>query len=96
MALTLSEKFRMSEGGREFRFITVTHDQATSTFTAFSVDLTYIEGMVAGAPYIASTPANLSVYLEHTYVSITGENDTVSFTQPPEIGSKTQLILVGW
>ncbi len=96
MSLTLTEGFRMSAGGRQFRFITVTHDQSTSTFTAFSVDLSYIEGMVAGSPYILSTPANLSVYLEHTYVSIVGDNDIVRFTQPPEIGSTTKLILVGW
>ena len=96
MALTLTTKFRMGAGGKQFRFLTVTHDESTSTFTAFSVDLTYIEAMVAGAPYILSTPANLSVYSEHTYVSITGNNDTIKFTQPPKAGSKTQMILVGW
>ena len=96
MALTITERFRMSAGGRQFRFITVEHDEATSDFTAVEVDLSHIEAMIAGAPYVASTPANLSLYLEHTMVSITGNGGTISFTQPPPLGSKTQLILMGW
>ena len=43
MALTISEDFRLTAGGRAWRFVTVTLDGTTSTIAASSIDLDYIE-----------------------------------------------------
>ena len=96
MALTLTEDFRMTAGGRQFRFITVTHDETTSTFTAASVGLDQFEYFIAGTPYFASTAADVSAYIAATNVSITGDNDTITFGLPPKPGSTTRLMLIGW
>ena len=46
MALTVTENFRMTAGGRAWRMITVVHDSATLSLTAASIDLTVIEAIV--------------------------------------------------
>ncbi len=98
MSLTLTEDFRMSAGGRQFRFITVTHDESTSTFTATSLDLTQFEYVMAGTPYLASTVADVSALIGATNVSITGGSDknTITFGLPPKPASTTRLMIIGW
>jgi len=96
MALSITKNFEMSAGGKQFRFITVTHDESTSTFTAKDVGMDYIAWVMAAAPYIASTCADVSAYMGATTVSITGNNGTVRFTLPPKPASKSTLVLVGW
>jgi len=96
MALTLTENFRMTAGGRQFRFITVTHDESTSTFSAASVNLEQFEYVICGTPYLASTAADVSAYMGATNVSITGDNDTVTFGLPPKVASTTRMMLIGW
>jgi hypothetical protein len=96
MALTLTEDFRMEAGGRKFRFITVTHDESTSTFTAASVGLDQFEFFIAGTPYLASTAADVSALVGATDISIVGDNDTIKFGLPPKVASTTRLMLIGW
>ena len=96
MALTLTEDFRAGLGGKAFRMITVTHDEATSTFSAASVDMDQFEFVMAGTPYLSSTPADTSTLLLHMAVSIIGDGDTIEFLLPPNAGSKTRLMLIGW
>jgi hypothetical protein len=71
VALTLSEKLRWTVGGKKFMWITVTHDESTSSFTAASVDLTYFEaiGLMANKP--TSAAANTSTLALYLNVSIT-------------------------
>ncbi|MFX0194548.1 MAG: hypothetical protein ACFFCW_00375 [Candidatus Hodarchaeota archaeon] len=96
MALTLTEKFRWTAGGRAFRVFQVTHDEATSTIAAASVDLSYVEFVMQGTPYLASDVANTSVLLQHMAVSITGNGTTIEFALPPKTGSKSNLLIIGW
>lgn len=96
MSLTITEQFRMSAGGKAFRFVTITHDESTSTFTAGSVDLDYIEFVHHGTPYIASDVANTSVLLQHCMVSIINDGTKVQFALPPKTASKSQLMIIGW
>ena len=96
MALTISEQFRAQMGGRKWIFLQVTHDEATSTFTAASVDLTYVEYVQHSLDYVASEAADLSVYALYTNVSITLDGSTINFGLPPKAGSKSRLMLIGW
>jgi hypothetical protein len=96
MALTITENFRMTAGGRAFRFVTITHDESTSTFTAGSVDLDYIEFVMQGTMYLASTPADTSTLINHAIISITNEHTVVGWLLPPKAGSKSQLQIIGW
>lgn len=99
MALTVSEKFRMGTGGREFRMYEITHDEATSAVYAVSMDLEYIEFAMAGMPYLSSTPADTSTLVGHLMLSIVTINrphDAVRFGLPPNAASKSSIMVIGW
>ena len=96
MALTLSEKFQMSLGGKKMKLYQITHDEATSTFTAASVGMTYFEAILPGTPYLSSTPADTSTLINHMVVSITGDHNKIEWLLPPNAASKTNILIIGW
>jgi len=96
MALTISEKFRMTAGGRKFMFLDVTHDESTISLTALEADLTCIEWAMIGWRGYASDAANTSVLGAMLTVSIVLEGQQVNFGAPGATGSKSALILLGW
>ena len=96
MALTLTKDFTWGAGGRKMMFLTVTHDETTSTFTAASIGFDQIEGIIPGAPVLASAAADTSIYARYTQVSITGDNNSITFTEPMKVASLTRLLIVGW
>jgi hypothetical protein len=96
MSLTLTEKFTVSLGGKKMKLIQVTHDEATSTFTAASVDMTYFEALLPGTPYLSSTPADTSTLINHMIVSIIADGTQIEFLEPPNAASKTNLLIIGW
>jgi hypothetical protein len=96
MALTITERFKYSAGGRKFLYVSVTHDETTSSFTAASVDMTYIENMYDLGLYAASEPANTSVLLYSMYGTIGSEHNVVDIGYPLKAGSKTHHLLIGW
>ena len=49
MALTLSQKVRMSIGGKAFRAYEVTHDGSTGSISASEFDLNHFDAAIAGA-----------------------------------------------
>lgn len=96
MALTITERFKYSAGGRKFCYVSILHDESTSTFTAASVDMTYVEKVYNLGRYAASEPANTSVLLYHMYGTVVAGNRTVDLGYPMKAGSKSHHLLIGW
>ena len=97
MALTLTSNFQWGAGGKKMAFITVTHDELTSTFSAASIDFDYILGIVASPPNLASAAADVSILARYTNISILGDaHDVIQFDLPPKAGSTTKMLVVGW
>ena len=96
MALTLTERFKYGAGGKLFQYLTVTQDQATSTFSAASVNMSYIDSVYDLGIYAASNTANTSVLLYTLQTTITADHLNVDMGYPMEIGSKKHLLLIGW
>jgi len=96
MALTLTEGFKWEAGGRKFKFVQVTHDESTSTFTAASIGFDQIEEIMHSPTKLASCPANTSIAARYANVSITGDSDQITFLEPMKVASVTRLLIMGW
>lgn len=96
MALTITERFKYSAGGRKFCYVTIGHDETTSTFTAASVDMTYIENVYDLGRYSSTEPANTSVLLYHMYGTVGAGHTTVDIGYPMKTGSSSHHLLIGW
>jgi len=96
MALTITERFKYSAGGRKFCYVTVTHDESTSTFTAASVDMTYIENVYDLGLCSNSDVANSSVLLYHMSGTVLANGVGVDIGYPMNAGSKSHHLLIGW
>lgn len=96
MALTLTERFKYGAGGKLFQYLTVTHDQSTSTFSAASVNMSYIDSVYDMGIYATSDPPNSSVLLYHLQTTITADHLNVDMGYPMKAGSKKHLLLIGW
>lgn len=94
MALSFSEEFKASVGGKIMKVVKVTHDESTSNFTAASVDMTYFDSVIAATPTIPSDVANTSTLLQHMKISITAGGTTVEWAYPHN--GSLRLILFGW
>lgn len=92
MALTISVDSRMGLGGKAFRFVSVTHDETTTTFTAASVDLDYIEFAGNCGTNYTSDVASIG---QHVTLSIIG-NNTITLLYPAKAASITRMMLIGW
>ena len=96
MALTISERFKYSAGGRKFCYVSVLHDESTTTFSAASVDMTYVEHVYNLGRYSSTQPANTSVLLYHMYGTVLAGNLKVDLGYPMKAGSKSHHLLIGW
>jgi hypothetical protein len=96
MALTITEKFRYGAGGKQFVYVSVLHDETTSTFTAASVGLTYVENVFDFGFYSATQPADTSVTLYHMFGTVGADKTTVGIGYPMAAGSKSHHLLIGW
>ena len=92
MALTVSENFRWTAGGRAFRNYAITHDEATSTIYAVSMDLEYIEGIIGAHTHYASTPIVEGL----CGLSIAANHKSITMSIPAKAASITNLTVVGW
>jgi len=92
MALTLSENFRWTAGGRAFRMYSITHDEATSTVYAVSMDLDYIEGFIDGGTHYTSAPGALS----YCACTLAADHKSITLSIPAKASSVTQLLVMGW
>ena len=94
MALTITENFRYTAGGRQFRYISVTDDESTSTISAASLDLTYIEYAANVGFKYSSDVANLSVAMQHLVATALGT--TMDIGTPANAASIKKFIVIGW
>lgn len=102
MALTLTEKFRMSAGGRSFRMYEVTADGSTVSIDATDLDMTLIEfasitppaGLIGTASITASDLATVTGSTL-TSIGVTG----ASFGDSVVVGTDSDglgLLIVGY
>ena len=97
MGLAITEKFRMTAGGRAWRCFDVTHvgSGANSSITAGSIDLTYIEGVIGVNTNIAVQAAPGSVALGMLDISISAKHDKLVWVASTVAGYQT-ITVVGW
>jgi len=94
MALTITEKLRMTAGGKAWRFIEIVHDSGTTlSLTAASIDLTYIEA-IAGVVTKMSMVAVGSNLLDQMAPSISADNTALGWASSAVCTQK--LTIVGW
>lgn len=67
MALSFSEKVRMSQGNKSFRVYEVTHDGSATTINASDLGMNYIEYMVLGPVTALSSVADFPILSGTTY-----------------------------
>lgn len=90
MALTVTENFRASVGGRSIKFFTITHDDSTTTLSAdlMSFDVVEWAGMSFGTQ--SSAPAaNLTM-------TVAANGKTIEFSEALKAASFTPLMVIGW
>jgi hypothetical protein len=89
MALTITEKFRWTAGGRAFRLYDIGHDESTSTLFAASIEPHFTEAIMGDTNY-SSMPVNM------TNLSIAADGLSIDIDIPPKSGSTTHLMAIGW
>lgn len=94
MALTITENFRYTAGGKSFRYISVTDDESTSTFTAASVGLTYCEYVANIGFKYSSDVADTSIVMQHFVATTDGL--TIEMGVPANAATIKKYLLIGW
>jgi hypothetical protein len=94
MALTITENFRYTAGGKQFRYVSVTDDETTSTFSAASVGLTWCEYVGNVGFKGASDVANTSILVQHMVATTDGL--TIEIGVPADAPAVKKLLLIGW
>jgi len=94
MALTISEKFRMTAGGKAWRVYDITHDGSVLSITAGSMDLDYIDAIIGHSVYL-SMAAPASALMGALHVSINSSNTGVTWAET-EANAVSHLTVVGW
>jgi len=95
MAITATEKFRMSAGGKTFRVYEFVHDSSTTkTITAASLEMDHITAIVGVNTKMSMDTAVGSIIIDQLYCSISANNLGLTWTST---GICTQtMALVGW
>lgn len=94
MALTITENFRMTAGGRAWRCFEVKHDSGTTlSLTAASIDLTYIQAIV-GVNTRMSMVAVASNLLDQLYITIKAGNQSLIWSSSSVCTQ--DITVVGW
>ena len=90
MALTFSQKLRMSFGGKAFRVYEITTDASTTAVTAANLDMNYVETAVV-CPHTLKAAADVEVGATVSGGAIDLDNaDAIS------TGSILSLWAIGW
>ena len=96
MALTITENFRYTAGGKQFRYISVTDDETTSTFSAASLDLNVIEYVGQIGFNHTSNVANTSILTQHMIASIQTDGLNVEMGVPANAATVKKYLVIGW
>ena len=94
MALSVTENFRMTAGGRAWRMVSVTHDGSVLSVSAGSLDLTYIQAIVGYHCYV-SMQANTSIPLALQTCSINASNNGIVWAEA-DANAVSYITVVGW
>jgi len=94
MALTITEDFRYTAGGKQFRYISVSDDESTSTISAASLDLTWIEYVANIGLKYTSDVANLSLCMQHFIATTTGTH--IEMGVPANAATIKKYLVIGW
>ena len=93
MALTITENFRMTAGGRAWRNYEIVHDSATLSVTAASLDLDYIQAIV-GVHTNMSMVAVASNLLDMMFISISADHTKLIWSSSAVCTQ--HITIVGW
>lgn len=96
MALSFTERFRHSAGGRCFLYLDIVSDAATSTFTAASVGLTRLDFAGCLTWGGTSAAADTSAMMGYMGASVIAEGTQVELGLPMPSGNVKRLLLIGW
>ena len=94
MALTITENFRMTAGGRAWRCFEVVHDSGTTlSISAASLDLTYIQAII-GVNTRMSMVAVGSNLLDVMRISIAADHQSLVWASSAVCTQ--DVTIVGW
>lgn len=94
MALTITEDFRYTAGGKAFRYISVVDDETTSTFSAASAGLNYCEYVGFLGIKGASDVLDTSILVQHMVATTDGL--TIEMGVPADAPAVKKYLLIGW
>ena len=95
MALTLTEQFRATVGGKKMMgFLITLSDGTPKSITAGSMDLTHIEHII-GYRVKMSLHANVSLIIEAMGPSIQADNGGIAWTSAGT-NMVAEITVVGW
>lgn len=96
MAITLTEKFKAEMGGKTCVYVNFIQDETTSTFTANSVGLSYIDNIYECGLYFSSQAADLTTFANYSWLTILADHTKVGVVLPAKADSRMRLMIVGW
>ena len=94
MALTITELFRMDEGGKAFRVYDITHDETINSVSAAVLDLDYIECIWGVNTCMSMETTNSSEIIDQLRISIGADNKSLVWDDTTH-GTQT-ICVVGW
>ena len=95
MAITATEKFRMSFGGKTMRVYDFVHDSSTTkSITAVSLEMNKIEAIIGVNTKMSMDTANGSEIIDQLYCSISAGNTSLIWAST-HICTQT-MTLIGW
>ena len=94
MALTITELFRMDEGGKAFRVYDITHDETINSVSAAVLDLDYIECIWGVNTCMTMVTTVGSEIIEMLSLSIRSDNKSIVWENTHD-GTQT-VCVVGW
>ena len=93
MAITFSQKIRMSMGDKAFRVYQITGDGSTTTINASSLDLNYIDYSILMPPKVAMSS---EVATDHNFLSVAGGTIAIGLADAGSSGAIWDLMAWGW
>lgn len=90
MALTITEKYRASIGGKAWRCYEITDDDTTVDVTAAQLGMERIEfAMFSFGTFVSAPAANVTM-------TVAADGSKLTFSEVGKIASKKQIMAIGW
>lgn len=91
MALTFTQKLRISMGDKAYRLYEVTADGSTTTINASDIDLNYIDHAI-----MSPQRAALSSVADYNYLSVAGASIAIAMADAGSADAVMDLQAWGW